>query len=692
MWYHFEKNPTRAFIPDQPAIMSILSISNLTQSYGDFDVFVGLNATISNDGKVGMVGPNGIGKTTLLRVLAGLDQASAGSVHTARETRIGYLRQEAMEAFAGRDNTIYTEMLTVFQGIKAREAELRELEHQMADQGADDSLLARYSAAQEAFERAGGYDYEVRISQVLQGLGFSKSDWEMRLAILSGGQKTRALLARLLLEQPDLLILDEPTNHLDVDAIEWLENTLKTWEGALLIVSHDRYFLDTVVNRIWEMSRTGVEEYRGNYSHYLQQRQERWALREAEFNAIRDKFLKELDYVKRNIARDSTTNMAKGRLRRLIREVKVVEAGGLSALNSMNWGQVMDEVDISDSKWTVMDVEQHIKALHSPVVRPPDLSLRLPTSLRSGNLVLRTSQLTIGYPGTVLFDADAIELFRGECAALIGPNGTGKTTFLRTLTQQIDPLEGTIRFGASLKVGYFAQAHDKLNAENTVLDELLSHKHMLLGPARNYLAQYLFRGDDVFKRVSMLSGGERARLALAILALDGANFLLLDEPTNHLDIPSQEVLQEVLEHFDGTVLLVSHDRYLIDRLATQIWALRDGKMTVFSGPYTEYVAARTLQSAREKEAVSQERVAVGGDRKSDRMRKNEERKRAQLVAKWEEKVHALETQLEQVEHDLAAASQAQNLTKIQQLSDLHAKLHVGLEQAMDKWAAAADGA
>ncbi|MCB0130901.1 MAG: ABC-F family ATP-binding cassette domain-containing protein, partial [Caldilineaceae bacterium] len=236
--------------------MSILSISNLTQSYGDFDVFVGLNATISNDGKVGMVGPNGIGKTTLLRVLAGLDQASAGSVHTARDTRIGYLRQEAMEAFAGRDNTIYAEMLTVFQGVKAREADLRELEHQMADQGADDSLLARYSAAQEAFERAGGYDYEVRISQVLQGLGFSKSDWEMRLAILSGGQKTRALLARLLLEQPDLLILDEPTNHLDVDAIEWLENVLKTWDGALLIVSHDRYFLDTVVNRIWEMSRT----------------------------------------------------------------------------------------------------------------------------------------------------------------------------------------------------------------------------------------------------------------------------------------------------------------------------------------------------------------------------------------------------------------------------------------------------
>ncbi|MCB0130384.1 MAG: ABC-F family ATP-binding cassette domain-containing protein, partial [Caldilineaceae bacterium] len=383
---------------------------------------------------------------------------------------------------------------------------------------------------------------------------------------------------------------------------------------------------------------------------------------------------------------------AKGRMKRLIREVRVVEAGGLHLLNSKNWGQVMDEVNISSTRWEVADVEQAIKALESPIIRPPQLHLRLQTDLRSGNYVLRSTAMEIGYPGTILFEAEPIELMRGECAALIGPNGTGKTTFLRTLTQQIDPLEGTIRFGASLKVGYFAQAHDKLNPENTVLDELLSHKHMLLGPARNYLAQYLFRGDDVFKRVSMLSGGERARLALAILALDGANFLLLDEPTNHLDIPSQEVLQEVLEHFDGTVLLVSHDRYLIDRLATQIWALRDGKMTVFSGPYTEYVAARTLQSAREKEAVSQERVAVGGDRKSDRMRKNEERKRAQLVAKWEEKVHALETQLEQVEHDLATASQAQNLTQIQQLSDLHAKLHVDLEQAMDKWAAAADGA
>ena len=671
--------------------MSILTLNNLTQSYGDFDVFVGLNAAIPNDGKIGLVGPNGIGKTTLLRVLAGLDASTGGNVHTARDTRIGYLRQEAMEAFAGRDNTVHDEMLTVFRGLKAQEAELRRLEHRMADNtaadgGHADTLLAEYSRVQEAFERAGGYDYEVRISQTLQGLGFGRADWDIPLAHLSGGQKTRALLARLLLERPDLLILDEPTNHLDVQAIEWLERTLTTWDGALLIVSHDRYFLDTVVNRIWEMSRTGLEEYRGNYTHYVQQRQERWALREAEFNAIKDKFLRELDYVKRNIARDSTTNMAKGRLRRLIREVKVVQAGGLHALNSMNWGRVMEEVDISDSKWTVMDVEQAIKGLQSPVVRPPELSLRLRSTMRSGNLVLRAGEVAVGYPGVTLFTTEPIELHRGECAALIGPNGSGKSTFLRTLMGELEPLQGELRFGASLKIGYFAQAQDRLNPENTVLDELISHKHMLIGKARSYLAQYLFRGEDVFKRVAMLSGGERARLALAILALEGANFLLLDEPTNHLDIPAQEILQEVLEQFDGTILLVSHDRYLINRLATQIWNLDGGRMSIFAGTYANFITARDAAKNGERPAVKDAASNSWEERKADRARRNEERKRQQAAEKWEEIVHTLETKLGRIETDMAAASQAQNLTRVQELANLHAKTQAELDEAMETWA------
>lgn len=663
--------------------MSILTATNLGVSFGDYDVFVGISATIAKDAKIGLVGPNGIGKTTLLRVLAGLLQPTTGTVTLAQGTRIGYLRQEAIEAFAGRHNTLYDEMLAVFAGLRRQEAELRRLEQRMAKEHSE-ALLAEYSAAQEQFERAGGYEYETRIGQVLYGLGFTRNEWNLQISMLSGGQKTRALLARLLLEKPDLLILDEPTNHLDVEAIEWLEGTLRTWEGALLIVSHDRYFLDNVVNRIWELSQSGFEIYNGNYSHYVQQRQERWERRETEFKAIKERFLSELDYIKRNIARDATRGQAVGRLRRLVREVRVVEAGGLDLLLSKNWGQVMEEVDISEAKWGVMDVEQAIKRLRNPMVRPPQLNFKLKTTLRSGNLVLRTTALTIGYPGKTLFTTEPLMLERGECAALIGPNGSGKTTFLRTLMGELAPLEGQVKFGASLKIGYFSQAHERLNPDNTVLDELLSHKHMLLGPARNYLAQYLFRGEDVFKPVRLLSGGERARLALAILALEGANFLLLDEPSNHLDIPAQEVLQQVLEAFDGTILLVSHDRYLISRLATQVWELREGRLEVFPGTYAALQAAR--QQAAER--ASQKAPPQSSERNSYEAGKQiraEERRRARAIAEAENRVHALEARLAELEQALHAATEAQDLDAIQRIGQAYAETEAELDAAMETW-------
>ncbi len=666
--------------------MSILTLSNLSQSYGDYDVFLGITASIPNDGKVGLVGSNGIGKTTLLRILAGLATPSSGSVYTAQGTRIGYLRQEAMEAFSGRDNTIYMEMMTVFQALKEQEIHLQHLQERMAQGDTSEELLHEYSVAHDAFEHAGGYEGDVQISQVLQGLGFSKEDWNTPLSRLSGGQKTRALLARLLLEKPDLLIMDEPTNHLDVQAIEWLEGTLRLWPGALLIVSHDRYFLDRVVNRVWEMSRTGVEDYRGNYSAYLLQRQERWARRETEFEAIREKFLTELDFIKRNIARDSTRDRAKGRLKRLIREVRVVEAGGLQLLNSKNWGQVMDEITISESRWGVEDVEGAIKSLQSPVQRPPELAMRLQSNLRSGNLVLRSGELAIGYPGHALFTADPMELMRGECAALIGPNGTGKTTFLRTLMSEIKPIKGELRFGSSLKVGYFAQAHDKLNPQRTVMETLLDFRNIPIGQARNYLAQYLFRGEDVFKPVHLLSGGERARLALALLAMEGANFLLLDEPTNHLDIPAQEVLQEVLEHFAGTILLVSHDRYLVDRLATQIWELRDGHMVVFPDTYAAYLAAREQARVEAKAVVAEQRSTVRQGQGQNRQSRNEERKRERALADKEAEIDKLERKLVEIEAALQQASYAQQLEKIQQLTKVYAETQNALEESMMVWA------
>ncbi len=668
----------------------MMNIHGVGVSFGDFDVFSGITAGIPRGAKIGLVGPNGIGKTTLLGVLAGVETPTTGTVQLTQGTRVGYLRQEAMEAFGARANALHAEMLAVFASLRAQEERLRVLEAAMggATSGASgNALLEEYSAAQETFEREGGYSYEWWIDQVLQGLGFTRQEYDTPLNQLSGGQKTRALMARLLLEKPDLLILDEPTNHLDVQAVEWLEETLRAWEGALLVVSHDRYFLDRVVERIWEMSRAGMEFYRGNYSAYLQQRQERWERRAVEFETARERFLEQLDYIKRNIARDSTNAQAVGRLKRLVREVRVVQAGGLHLLNSKNWGQVMEEVDISEARWGVMDVEQAIRSLQTPVQRPPRLNMHLKPMGRSGNLVLRSTTLTIGYPTRTLFTADPILLERGECAALIGPNGTGKTTFLRTLLGQVAPLAGEIQLGASLRVGYFAQAHERLEGSATVLDTLLAARHMLLSEARSYLAHYLFRKEDVYKTLDMLSGGERGRLALALLALEDANLLLLDEPTNHLDIPTQEVLQETLENFQGTILLVSHDRYLIDRLATQIWELRDGRLHVFPGTLGEYHAARERKAEQARVRAAEERSSAKREIQLSRQQRNEERRRQEAIQRAEEEVHALEEALAALEGAIESAGLAQDVAAIERLGREHEQTRAALDDAVERWAA-----
>lgn len=351
----------------------------------------------------------------------------------------------------------------------------------------------------------------------------------------------------------------------------------------------------------------------------------------------------------------------------------------------------MDEIDISSAKWNVADVEGAIKSLRNPIERPPKLNMQLDSTLRSGELVLRTTALEIGYDDKALFTTDPITLHRQECAALIGPNGTGKTTFLRTLMGKMEPRSGDLNPGASLKIGYFAQAHDGLNHENTVIDELIEHKHMLLGPARSHLARYLFRGEDVYKPIHMLSGGERGRLALAILALEGANFLLLDEPTNHLDIPAQEILQAVLDAFDGTILMVSHDRYLIDRLATQIWSLDHGRMQVFEGKYAQFLGGNVqkvnpvVQQKEERKADSREQ------QQADRRQRNEERKQARKLEEMEASVAKLEEKLVQVGDDLQKASDAQDIDEIQRLSELYAQVETEIEEAMEAWAAMAEG-
>jgi ATP-binding cassette subfamily F protein 3 len=676
--------------------MAILTASNVSQSFGEFDVFTGVTVSVPRDGKIGLVGPNGIGKTTLLLILAGQTQPSTGGVHLARGTRIGYLSQESADAFVGRSHTVYEEALTVFADLRTMESRLREMEAAMGGLEPNghipaDELLTAYSQLQIEFELAGGYEYETRIRQVLTGLGFRPPAWSQPLTQLSGGQKTRLLLACLLLESPDLLILDEPTNHLDVEAIEWLESTLNAWPGAVLVVSHDRYFLDKIANTIWEMSRAGIETYRGNYSAYVQQRQERWERRQQEYEALMERLAKEMDFIRRNIAGQRTA-MAWGKLNRLAREVEAIHAGGLAVLGqlqSQGWGRVTGALDLKRPAANVAELHARISEIPAPA-RPLTLNLGLRASHRSGNIVLRTRGAEIGFPGAPLFTTGPFELHRLECAALIGPNGTGKTTFLRTVLGELPPLSGEVELGASLKIGYFAQTQEALEPENTVLNELLRHKEMTIGEARNYLARFLFRDDDVFSQVQTLSGGERSRLALAILVLEEANFLLLDEPTNHLDIPAQEELQAALEQYDGTVLLVSHDRYLVNRLATQIWALqRDeaGKfrLDVFSGPYQEYVAWR----AAEKERLEIGRLEIGraenGRSEGERLSKNEQRRRTEELAALEAAVAEAEASLAGLVETLQAATESQTYEEVQRLSHDYAAAEKRLESLVQQW-------
>ncbi|NPV55774.1 MAG: ABC-F family ATP-binding cassette domain-containing protein [Anaerolineae bacterium] len=663
--------------------MSILTAKNVSLSYGAFDVFKGVNLSIPRDGKVGLIGPNGIGKTSLLLILAGINQPTTGHIQKAKNTRLGYLRQEAVDAFGDRLNSVHAEMLTAFAHLQKQQKRLHDLEAKMASGDYDEALLQSYGQAQSDFEHAGGYDYEQRIQQTLQGLGLGKETWEMPVNHLSGGQKTRALLARLLLEKPDLLMLDEPTNHLDLEAVEWLEHTLANWEGAFLIVSHDRYFLDNTVNTLWEMNRNGLESYSGNYSAYLQHRQERWEYTERVYEEEKARLLKTVDFIQRNWVRDSTHARALGKLRQISRELAIVENFGIMALRS---GKQWSEFDLHvERHLDVIEAIRKVNAITLDNPRPPMMKPRLQPQARGGTFALRARELTVGYPGSELFQVQNLELRQGACVALIGPNGSGKTSFIKTLLGQLEPLAGEVEIGNSFKVGYFAQAHDSLSGERNILEELQQHKSLDQGAARSHLAAYLFRGEDVFKPLSALSGGERARLALAILALEGSNFLVLDEPTNHLDIPAREALQEVLEAFKGTILLVSHDRFLIDRLATQIWDLRDGRLAVFQGNYREFSLrqAGNSPSLLAGKAPPRNKVLVKIDGK-------QARQRSQALERLEARIHEHEQALQRLYKELERASQKQSYAQAQDLGQKTVKVQAELDDLMEEWSRLAE--
>ena len=633
--------------------MALLTTSNLSKAYGPEDIFDGVSLSIPHRARIGLVGPNGIGKTTLLRILVGEESPSGGQVSRARNLTIGYLPQEAR---LHSDKTLWEECKEALSDLLEMGERLEKLEAAMNDADAEkaEAAIESYGTLQMEYERRGGYMVDNRIRQTLEGLGFVDKDFHRPMNKLSGGQRTRAVLARLLLSEPNLLLLDEPTNHLDIAAIEWLEAYLRDWDGAVLIVSHDRYFLNQVVNTILEMT-PAIETYRGNYSAYLEQREARYERRMAEFKSQQIFIEKEEDYIRRNIA-GQNTRQAQGRRKRLERLMK--------------------------------------DNLIKPVTTSRRIHLNLQTGDRSGDLVLRTRDLHIGYHDDkkTLFALPDLTLLRGECAAIIGPNGAGKTTFLKTLLEQIPPLSGEVILGANLHIGYFAQAHEGLHPDWTLMEEIDAiAPHMLPAEVRNYLAKFMFTEDDVFKQVSVLSGGERGRLALACLALQGANLLLLDEPTNHLDLAAQEVLQSIMADFNGTILLVSHDRYLIDVLGTQIWEVQpeDKSLAVFEGTYSEYRSA--VQAKAQAEAAQlAESVPAETERTRPRASGMNNRQRQRL-----KQLEKLEAEIAHLEHELGELTRCfedppEDPGAIQELSRDYEAIQRKMDRKLDEWTVLSD--
>lgn len=621
--------------------MSLVLATELAKSYGAQDVLTGLSFEVPHQARIALVGPNGSGKTTLLRLMAGLEPVTQGRIQRARGLRIGYLPQQGQLEGA---QTLWEAMETVFAHLQAQARQLQHLEMAMADPALGQEALEHYGPLLEAFQAAGGYTYPTRIEHVLVGLGFAPRDFRRPLDHLSGGQRTRARLARLLLEDPDLLLLDEPTNHLDLDGVEWLEGYLGAWRGAMVLVAHDRAFLDRLAEQVWELAFGRLTVYRGNYSQYLAQRQERLARQQALYQRQQAEIARTEDYIHRHIA-GQRTRQARGRQKRL----------------------------------------ERLERLERPGEERP-LRLDLGQPLRSGDLVVGLYRLMVGYdPAAPLFTVEEVELRRGQRVALLGPNGAGKTTLLRTILGQIQPLGGHVRLGAGVRPGYLAQAQAGLDPTRTVLETILDAGLPSLSRARDLLGRYRFSGDEVFKPVNRLSGGERARLALAVLALQGANFLLLDEPTNQLDIPSQEVLQEVLASFRGTVLLVAHDRYLIRALAGGVWAIAEGRLWVFEDGYDAYRAWADRQRALP--------VQPGAPGQAKRPRRAAEeqaalrlaRQRDQQRAEVEQAIQLLEERLAQLEAELTAASMRGAVDQVARLGTEYGQVQAELEAQWARW-------
>lgn len=610
----------------------VLACNNISKSFGMDEIIKNASFHIEEREKAAIVGINGAGKTTLLRIIMGEYQADSGEVIIAKDRTIGYLAQH--QKLSG-DNTIYDELLSVKKDIIELEQKIRRLELEMhSKEGVElETVMEAYSKSTHQFELQNGYAYKSEVVGVLKGLGFDESDFEKKMNTLSGGQKTRVALGRLLLSKPDIIMLDEPTNHLDMNSIAWLENYLVNYDGSVIIVAHDRYFLDKVVTKVIEVERGIVSVFSGNYSDYAAKKKQ-----------LMDAKLKEYYNQQRDIKHQEEV-IAK--LKSFNREKSIKRAESREKL--------LDKIEVIDK----------------PITEQETMHFKLEPAKESGNDVLSVEGLSKAFGGNRLFDNVSFEIKKGEKVALIGNNGTGKTTILKIINHIIDADAGKVKLGANVEIGYYDQEHNVLHMDKTAFDEIGdAYPDMTNTQIRNMLACFLFTGDDVFKKISDLSGGERGRVSLAKLMLSNANFLILDEPTNHLDIMSKEILESALNRYTGTVLYVSHDRYFINKTASRIMELSANTVTNYIGNYDYYLEKRDILAPKEVKQVSSEKnTAVKDDWKAQKEEQAKLRKRQNDIAKIEKSIEQLEKDNSELDEQLALPEVYSDVKQLMKLNE-----------------------
>ena len=626
--------------------MIILQANKIERSFAGEVLFDNITLQVDERDRIALVGKNGAGKSTLLKILVGEEEPTSGEINKKKDVSLSYLAQDSRFE---SENTIYDEMLHVFDDLRRTERQLRQMELEMGEKSGEDldKLMVDYDRLSENFRQAGGFTYEADIRAILNGFKFDETMWQMKIAELSGGQNTRLALAKMLLEKPNLLVLDEPTNHLDIETIAWLENYLVNYSGALIIVSHDRYFLDKVATITLDLTKHSLDRYVGNYSRFVEQKEQKLATEAKNYEKQQKEIAALEDFVNRNLVRASTTKRAQSRRKQL----------------------------------------EKMERLDKPEAGKKSANMTFQSEKTSGNLVLTVENAAIGYDGEILSEPINLDLRKMNAVAIVGPNGIGKSTFIKSIVDQIPFIKGEKRFGANVEVGYYDQTQSKLTPSNTVLDELWND--FKLTPEveiRNRLGAFLFSGDDVKKSVGMLSGGERARLLLAKLSMENNNFLILDEPTNHLDIDSKEVLENALIDFDGTLLFVSHDRYFINRVATHVLELSENGSTLYLGDYDYYVDKKAEMEVSQTEEVSTSNQAKEASSVNDYQAQKESQKEARKLMRQIESLEAeieeLETQSQAISEQMLETNDAEKLMEMQ--AELE-KISHRQEEAMLEW-------